>query len=347
MEAARTAISSLAIIARQCYRKAMNTGAPEPEADITTSHWREGDVALAAEALKRGGLVAFPTETVYGLGGDGGSDRAVAAIYVAKGRPQFNPLILHVTDAEAAERLAEFSPGARLLAERFWPGPLSLVVRQRAGARVSKLASAGLPNIALRAPAHPLARKLLAAFGGPVAAPSANPSGRISPTIAAHVFAGLGGRIAGVLDGGACSVGLESTIVGFDGETPVLLRPGGLATEEIEDVLSRPLARAGEAITAPGQLLSHYAPRARMRLNALHAEPSEHLLGFGGSPGAALDLSKTGDLEEAAANLFAMLHRLDEEAERIAVSPVPEAGLGRAINDRLRRAAAPRPGEVP
>ncbi|QIE57492.1 threonylcarbamoyl-AMP synthase [Pikeienuella piscinae] len=308
-----------------------------------TLRWTAGEIDRAAETLAQGRLVAFPTETVYGLGGDGGADAAVAAIYAAKGRPRFNPLILHVAGLEEASALAALPPGARLLAERFWPGPLTLVAPARSGAPISALAQAGLSSVALRAPAHPLAQALLTAFGGPLAGPSANPSGAISPTTADHVLAGLAGRIAGVLDGGPCVIGVESSIVGFDGDRPVLLRPGGLAAETIEAALGRPLGRPGGAITAPGQLTSHYAPKARLRLNADEAEKDEALLGFGPTPGAALNLSPSGDTEEAAANLFAMLRALDARADAIAVSPVPERGLGNAINDRLRRAAAPRP----
>ncbi|MFN3259282.1 MAG: L-threonylcarbamoyladenylate synthase [Pikeienuella sp.] len=302
-----------------------------------------GDAVEAAALLRAGRLVAFPTETVYGLGGDGASDEAVAAIFAAKGRPSFNPLILHVADEEAAARLAHLPEGARRLAARFWPGPLTLVAPARAGAPVSLLARAGLETVALRVPAHPVAQALLRAFGGPLAAPSANPSGRISPTTAAHVLAGLSGRIAAVIDGGACPVGLESAVVGFDDAGAArLLRPGGLPAEEIEAALAAPLLPAGEGISAPGQLLSHYAPRAALRLAAASPAPGEALLGFGGAAGAALDLSPAGDLQEAAANLFAMLHALDARGGPIAVSPIPERGLGRAINDRLRRAAAPR-----
>ncbi|MEM7525575.1 MAG: L-threonylcarbamoyladenylate synthase, partial [Pseudomonadota bacterium] len=252
----------------------------------------------------------------------------------------FNPLILHVTDADAAFALIDSPPGATILAERFWPGPLTIVAPHRAGA--SALARAGLATVAVRAPGHRVGQALLRAVGRPVAAPSANRSGRISPTTAAHVLAGLDGRIAGVIDAGPTDVGLESTIIGFDGETPVLLRAGGLATEEIEAALARPLTAAGEAITAPGQLNSHYAPAARLRLNAAEAKAGEILLGFGAAPGAALNLSPSGDVQEAAARLFAALHELDARAAAIAVSPIPETGLGRAINDRLRRAAAPR-----
>ncbi|MGB0505211.1 MAG: L-threonylcarbamoyladenylate synthase [Pikeienuella sp.] len=311
-----------------------------------TKRWTENDVEEAAAALRAGELVAFPTETVYGLGGDGRSDRSVAAIYAAKGRPSFNPLILHVPDVEAALRISDLPPAALKLAEAFWPGPLTLVGPLRADAGVSKLAAAGLTTIALRVPAHGLARRLLTAFGGPLAGPSANPSGKISPTTADHVLAGLDGRIAGVLDGGACPVGLESTIIGFDGEALVLLRAGGLAAEEIEVVLGRPLRAHVGGVTAPGQLTSHYAPTATMRLNAETVEAGEALLGFGTVKGAAMNLSPTGDLEESAANLFAYLHQMDATAARIAVSPIPEMGLGLAINDRLRRAAAPRKSDI-
>lgn len=307
-----------------------------------TELWGPSDIDAAADALRRGELVAFPTETVYGLGGDGRSDRAVAAIYAAKGRPSFNPLILHIADIEAADRMAILSEDARVLAEAFWPGPLTLVAALRPDGGASSLASAGLPTIALRAPAHPVAQSLLTAFGGPLAAPSANPSGKISPTIAQHVMTGLSGRIAGVIDGGPCEVGLESTIIGFSEGAPVLLRAGGIAVEEIERVLARPVQTHRGAINAPGQLLSHYAPQARLRLNVGHAQPGEALIGFGDAPGAAVNLSPTGDLAEAAARLFSTLHELDAQADAIAVSPIPDHGLGAAINDRLKRAAAPR-----
>ncbi|NDW45260.1 L-threonylcarbamoyladenylate synthase [Ruegeria sp. PrR005] len=299
-------------------------------------------IARAAELLRAGELVAFPTETVYGLGGDARNGRAVAAIYAAKGRPSFNPLIAHVADVETASRYVIWTEAADKLASAFWPGPLTLVLPLREGHGISELVTAGLDTLAVRVPAHPLAQALLAAFGGPVAAPSANPSGRISPTTAAHVHAGLDGRIAAVLDGGSCGVGLESTIIGLNGN-PALLRPGGLAAEEIEAVLGQPLTRhaTGDAVSAPGQLLSHYAPRGAVRMGASAAQGNEVLLGFG--PMACDEnLSPTGDLTEAAANLFAALHRLDATGRPIAVAPVPEHGLGAAINDRLRRAAAPR-----
>jgi L-threonylcarbamoyladenylate synthase len=307
-------------------------------------------IARAAELLRGGRLVAFPTETVYGLGADARNGRAVAGIFEAKGRPRFNPLIVHVTGLAAAARLVELRRAARRLAQAFWPGPLTLVAPMRADAGIADLVTAGLPTLAVRVPAHPLARALLEAFGGPVAAPSANPSGQVSPTTAAHVIKALGGRIAGILDGGACPVGLESTIVGFDGDRPVLLRPGGLAVEAIEQALGCKVSlEHGDTITAPGQLTSHYAPGARLRLHVAQPEPGEAWLGFGPDPsgitGPTLNLSPGGDLTEAAANLFAHLRALDamlKEGGTVAVASVPEHGLGRAINDRLARAAAPR-----
>jgi len=299
-------------------------------------------LARAAELLKAGELVAFPTETVYGLGADAGSGTAVAAVFAAKGRPGFNPLIVHVSDAAAAQRHVIWNDAAERLAAAFWPGPLTLVLPLCPGHGISPLVSAGLDTLAVRVPAHRTARALLGAFDGPLAAPSANPSGRISPTTAAHVLAGLSGRIAAVIDDGPCAVGLESTIVGLTGE-PVLLRPGGLAGEEIEAVLGHPLQRRGDraALNAPGQLQSHYAPAAPLRLNADRALPGEAMLGFGAVTGD-LNLSRGGDLAEAAANLFGHLHRLDALGRPIAVAAIPDTGLGRAINDRLRRAAAPR-----
>ena len=298
--------------------------------------------ARAAELLRGGELVAFPTETVYGLGGDATNDMAVARIFEAKGRPRFNPLIVHVDRVETAREFVEWPHEAEVLASAFWPGPLTLVLPIKAGTGISGLVTAGLPSLAVRVPANPVARALLREFGGPVAGPSANPSGRISPTTAAHVAAGLGGRIAAILDGGACDVGVESTIVGLT-DAPVLLRPGGLPAEAVEQALGAPLAGhgAGDAVTAPGQLASHYAPGATVRLEAERREPGEVLLGFGPVE-CDLNLSASGDLTEAAANLFAHLHALDETSQPIAVSPIPERGMGRAINDRLRRAAAPR-----
>jgi L-threonylcarbamoyladenylate synthase len=308
-------------------------------------------VRAAAGLLRAGELVAFPTETVYGLGADARSDRAVAAIFTAKGRPAFNPLIVHVADLDHAERLAEFTRDARALAGAFWPGPLTLVLPRRSDAGLSALATAGLETVALRVPAHPLAHRLIAGFGGPVAAPSANPSGRVSATTSAHVLDGLGGRITAVLDGGACPLGLESTIIGFEDDAPVLLRPGGLPVEEIAAALGRPVqARRGEAVSAPGQLASHYAPGAALRLNAAAPEAGEVWLGFGSDRHGGLNLSPAGDLREAAAGLFARLREADAIAARtgagIAVAPVPDTGIGRAINDRLARAAAPRQGNA-
>ncbi len=305
----------------------------------------DAGIAQAAELLRRGELVAFPTETVYGLGGDARSDLAIAGIYAAKGRPSFNPLIVHLPDLAAAEAIADIGPRARSLAAAFWPGPLTLVLPLRAGAGISPLVTAGLPTVAIRVPAHPLAQQLLRAFGGPVAAPSANPSGRVSPTRPDHVMDGLSGKIAAVLDGGPCAVGLESTIVLADPE-PMLLRPGGLPVEALEAALGARLAigSIGDTPNAPGQLASHYAPEAGVRLNATEAQSNEVLVGFGPVKGA-LSLSQTGDLVEAAARLFQTLRDADRLAGpggRIAFAPVPETGLGRAINDRLRRAAAPR-----
>ncbi|WP_299747208.1 L-threonylcarbamoyladenylate synthase [uncultured Tateyamaria sp.] len=298
-----------------------------------------GGIAEAARLLAAGGLVSFPTETVYGLGADARNSHAVARIFEAKGRPRFNPLIVHVPDLDMARRYADITGSLADLAQSFWPGPLTLVAPLLQGHGLSPLVTAGLDTLALRVPAHPAAQDVLRVFDGPVAAPSANPSGRISPTTAAHVMEGLGGRIDAIVDAGPCTVGLESAIVG--GHPLALLRPGGLAQEDIERVVG-PLAQAGDAITAPGQLASHYAPGAAVRLNANAAHPGEVLLGFG--PMASdLNLSLSGDLIEAAANLFDHLHALDALGKPIAVAPIPECGLGRAINDRLRRAAAPRP----
>ncbi|MDA7964612.1 L-threonylcarbamoyladenylate synthase [Ruegeria sp.] len=299
-------------------------------------------LAQAADLLRQGQLVAFPTETVYGLGGDALNGEAVAAIYAAKGRPSFNPLIAHVASVEAAQRFVEWSDQAARLAAAFWPGPLTLVLPLRDGHGVSSLVTAGLDTLAVRVPAHPTARALLQAVDRPVAAPSANPSGRISPTTADHVRAGLDGRIAAVLDDGPCGVGLESTIVGLAGE-PTLLRPGGIALDQIEQVLGTQLHihQSGDLLTAPGQLQSHYAPEAPVRLNAHTRQGEEILLGFG-PVDCDVNLSADGNLTEAAANLFATLHKLDRSGRPIAVTPIPSDGLGAAINDRLRRAAAPR-----
>jgi L-threonylcarbamoyladenylate synthase len=317
-----------------------------------------GEVAVAAAArcLADGGLVAFPTETVYGLGADATNAAAIARLYQAKGRPSFNPLITHVRDLAAAQRIARFDAQAVALAEAFWPGPLTLVLPKTKDCPVADLATAGLETIAIRVPAHPVAREILRAFGGPVVAPSANLSGHVSPTTAAHVQSDLMGRIDLIVDGGPVAVGVESTIVGcFD--QPMLLRPGGLPRGEIERVLGRALAQPPEDTDsdtgqpmAPGMLASHYAPRTRVRLNAGSVEAGEALLAFGppAVPGvdaatAVMNLSAQGDLNEAAANLFGYLRALDTKGARaIAVMPVPHHGLGEAINDRLRRAAVGR-----
>ena len=303
---------------------------------------REG-VIQAAQIWEDGGLVALPTETVYGLGADARNDVAVARIYEAKGRPAFNPLIVHVPDLETAATYCEFNDDARMLAQAFWPGALTLVLPIKRAAGVSKLVTAGLETLAIRVPDHAVARDALKAFGGPIAAPSANLSGRISPTTADHVLAGLVGRIDAVIDAGPCPVGVESTIVSCAG-TPALLRAGGVPVEALEACLGSNLLHPHDPQTpqAPGQLASHYAPKGSVRLNATQARPDETLLGFG--PVAAdVNLSPSGDLVEAAARLFACLHQLDDiGASHIAVSPVPDKGLGLAINDRLRRAAAPR-----
>ena len=295
-------------------------------------------IARAARILHEGGLVAFPTETVYGLGADATNGQAVAAIFAAKGRPRFNPLIVHVQDVREAERHAAFNDAARRLAARFWPGALTLVL-PRTGDALSDLVSAGLSTVALRVPAHPVAQFLLQETSRPVAAPSANLSGKVSATLAAHVLEGLQDKVDFIVDGGPAMLGLESTVIGFEEGRPILLRPGAIAREDIEAVAG-PLQKAGTAIQSPGQMESHYAPSALLRLNVSQTEPDEALLGFGPSHNAVLNLSPAGDLKEAAANLFAMLRKLDKSARRIAVMPIPEKGLGEAINDRLRRAAA-------
>jgi L-threonylcarbamoyladenylate synthase len=302
-------------------------------------------LAAAARCLGQGGLVAFATETVYGLGADATNGEAVARLYAAKDRPAFNPLIAHVADIAAARRLGRFDAAAGKLVAAFWPGPLTLVLPKLPGCGIADLALAGLDTIALRVPSHPAARALLAAFGRPVVAPSANRSGHVSPTSAQHVLADLRGRIDMVIDAGPCTVGVESTIVSCLGE-PMLLRPGGIARADIERVLGRNLTAAAaddEAPLAPGMLASHYAPKARLRLDAEAVQAGETLLAFGDAPAAALNLSPRGDLIEAAANLFSHLRALDASgAKAIAVMKVPRDGLGEAINDRLRRAAAPR-----
>jgi len=302
-------------------------------------------IAAAAQRLIAGELVAFPTETVYGLGGDATNDRAVARIFEAKGRPRFNPLIVHVLDADAARTQVTFDARADRLAARFWPGALTLVLPRRPGCTVSLLASAGLDSLAVRVPRHAVAHALLVACGRPIAAPSANASGKVSPTTAEHVARSLGPKVAMILDGGRCPVGIESTVLDLTGATPVLLRPGGVTAEELTDAIG-PLAApaAGDAPKSPGLLASHYAPDVPLRLDAQDVRAGEALLAFGACSiaGAAVveNLSPAGNLEEAAANLFAMLRALDRPGlTGIAVMPIPERGLGRAINDRLRRAA--------
>jgi L-threonylcarbamoyladenylate synthase len=316
----------------------------EPDAD---------GLALAIAALRRGRLVAFPTETVYGLGADARNDKAVASIFEAKGRPAHNPLIIHVKDLETARLYGCFDELSLKLAEHFWPGPLTLVVPRLDDAGLSPLISAGLETIALRVPLNKVARSLLAGFDGPVAAPSANPSGLLSPTEAEHVEDMMGDRVALILDDGPCEQGLESTILGFEEGQLTLLRPGALPKQQIEAFIGQSLKThegegdAPEAPSAPGQFSSHYAPNARLRLNALEGREGELMLAFGpdapkGTPG--VNLSPTGDLQEAAVNLYAYLHLLDDTGiATIAVMPVPNEGLGEAINDRLNRAGAPRP----
>lgn len=314
--------------------------------DFTTQILKtdQGGVHAAAAILQNGGLVAFATETVYGLGADARNGRAVARVFQAKERPAFNPLIVHVATLEMAQNIAEFNDTALRLATVFWPGPLTLVLPLRRDAGLSPLVTAGLDTIGLRLPEHGVARDLLSRFGGPVAAPSANPSGKISPTTARHVADGLTGKIDAILDAGPCSVGLESTIIALD-PVPTLLRPGGLPIEAIERCLGITLAMhiPSENPNAPGQLASHYAPTAPIRLNAVSKRAGELKLGFGPDKEADLNLSPTADLIEAAANLFLHLHELDgRNSAAIAVSPIPQKGLGVAINDRLSRAAAPR-----
>ncbi len=307
-------------------------------------------IAKAAMLLRRGALVAIPTETVYGLGADASNDDAVAAIFAAKGRPQFNPLIVHVPDFEAAEKYVEFPALATRLGRHFWPGALTLVLPRKADCDLSLLVSAGLDTVAIRVPSAAVSLAILQIAKVPVAAPSANLSGTISPTTAAHVESSLGAAVNLIVDAGTCPLGLESTIVGFRGETPVLLRPGAISTTEIEAVAGQPLGRhlnADKAPQSPGQLLSHYAPRAQLRLNALEVRKDEALLGFGpnmlATSGLSINLSETGDPRQAAARLFSALHELDASGvDTIAVMPIPHEGLGEAINDRLSRAAAPR-----
>ncbi|MGP9812415.1 L-threonylcarbamoyladenylate synthase [Rhodopseudomonas sp. NSM] len=325
--------------------------------DLHTRTLPAGDAAAsaAADCLRGGGLIGFPTETVYGLGADAANPAAVARLYAAKGRPSFNPLIAHVANLNAARKIARFDAIALKLAEAFWPGPLTLVLPKTECCTVCDLATAGLDSVAVRIPAHPVAQAILRAFGGAVVAPSANRSGHVSPTAAAHVLADLDGRIDLIVDGGPVDVGVESTIVSCLG-APRLLRPGGVPREAIERLLGvalaepQPTPAGDDAPLAPGMLASHYAPRAQVRLDASEVRPGEALLAFGpvALPGAETaaairNLSPAADLTEAAANLFGFLRELDAGGARaIAVMPIPHHGLGEAINDRLRRAAAPR-----
>jgi L-threonylcarbamoyladenylate synthase len=309
-------------------------------------------IARAAALLRTGALVAFGTETVYGLGADATNDSAVAAVFVAKDRPRFNPLICHYPDVDAALAEVAASATARCIAAAFWPGPLTLVLRRRDGCAVSRLASAGLDTLAVRVPAHDVARRLLRHVGRPVAAPSANRSGRVSPTTAQHVEAELGGRIAAILDCSPCDVGVESTVLDLGSEQPRLLRAGGTAIEAIEALIGPVEQNTGpsDVIRSPGMLASHYAPMLPVRMAATDVQANEALLAFGPPlPGAALvfSLSDGANLTEAAARLFAGLRTLDDQAAAlglagIAAMPVPDRGIGRAINDRLRRASAPR-----
>jgi len=297
-------------------------------------------ITAAMELLRSGQIVAIPTETVYGLAADASNADAVAKIYAAKGRPDFNPLIVHVADQSAAENLAEFSPMAHQLAQAFWPGPLTLVLPLRPDADIAGAVTAGLPTIALRCPAHPVMQALLKKTGLNIAAPSANKSGGISPTRAEHVLAGLGSAVPMILDGGPCSAGLESTIVAVREHGWQILRPGPVTAADIERVLgTKPLAASGDDIEAPGQLASHYAPSKLVRLNAIQPEPGEWHIGFGAIEGND-NLSASGDLAQAAANLFDALHRADASAAlSISVAPIPHEGIGVAINDRLQRAS--------
>lgn len=330
-------------MAMASYQPGENMAAKKPVI-LTPNH--QG-LQSAAKLLIDGGLVAFPTETVYGLGGDATSDGAVAAIFEAKGRPKFNPLIVHFPDIEAARVHVNFNPLAEKLAAAFWPGPLTLILPRRTNSPLSLLVSAGLDTVAVRVPSHGVAHDLLVTVNRPVAAPSANRSGDISPTQASHVCDSLAHLIDAVIDGGPCQIGIESTVVAFDGERAVLLRPGGLTREELEQVIG-PINRAPDdsetiAPRSPGMLERHYAPATPLRLDAVDVRKGEVLLGFGNDvPDGVLNLSKTGNVCEAAANLFAMLRQLDRRgAEGIAVMAIPETGLGVAINDRLRRAATP------
>jgi L-threonylcarbamoyladenylate synthase len=326
---------------------------PEPrvtimEASLKTILSKPDDraIAMAVDVLNNGGCVAFPTETVYGLGADARNSAAVAAIYAAKGRPSFNPLIVHVPSLDIAEKIAVFSDMERQLAQQFWPGPLTMVLPLRSDSGIAGLVTAGLDTVAIRVPQGETAHRLLMAFNGPIAAPSANPSGQLSPTKAAHVYNGLSGKVNMILDGGDCSVGLESTIIRRVNDTQIaLLREGGFDPDRLPFEVIKPSIDPDRP-SAPGQLLSHYAPQTPLRLNADMASSDELLLGFG-PINATLNLSLTGNVIEAAANLFDFLHQMDaiagtQNAASIAVSPIPMHGLGAAINDRLQRAAAPR-----
>lgn len=344
-----------AAVAKTTNRRTAQGGVAAMTAPIATRRLgtTPTELAEAGRLLAEGALVAFPTETVYGLGADATDARAIARLYAAKGRPSFNPLIAHVATLQEAEALADLPPLARKLAEAFWPGPITLVVPVPPDCPVCELARAGLPSLAIRVPDHPVARAVLAAAGRPIAAPSANRSGHVSPSEAAHVESDLDGIIDAIVDGGPCPIGLESTILGcLDGKV-TLLRPGGLARERIEEVLGLRLESAGEndaeAPLAPGRLSSHYAPAHQLRLDATSVRSGEACLAFGPElpPGAApertLNLSPRGDMAEAAANLYGYLRRLDGlQIDDIAVAPIPADGLGEAIRDRLARAAAPR-----
>lgn len=313
--------------------------APNPPIATITLPYGEAAIVRAAAIIGNGGCVAVPTETVYGLAADATDSRAVAGIYAAKGRPSFNPLIVHVPDLDAARTLVAFDDHGARLAEEFWPGPMTLVLPLRTPSPIASLVTAGLSTVAIRVPSHPAMQALLARCGRPLAAPSANASGTISPTRADHVLRTLNGRVPLVIDGGATARGIESTIIACIDGTVRLLRPGPLARDTVADLLGIAVGGAGAGIEAPGQLASHYAPSKRLRLNAAHADEDEWWIGFGGHGGDAT-LSATGDLEEAAARLFDRLHEADiAPRARIAVAPVPDTGLGAAINDRLRRAA--------
>lgn len=320
----------------------------DPHANVVPAD--EANIRKASHHLLAGELVVFPTETVYGLGGDATNDLAVARIFDAKGRPRFNPLIVHFAQPGQARLQARFDDRADRLAAEFWPGPLTLVLPRQRDSQISLLASAGLENIAVRVPGHPVALSLLAACGRPVAAPSANVSGKVSPTTAGHAAETIGAKVAMILDGGPCRVGIESTVIDLSGETAALLRHGAVLEEDVAAVIGPVTDRtrlSTDRPGAPGLLASHYAPELPLRLNAQNADSQEALLAFGpnafSGPAAIRNLSPSGDLIEAAANLFAMLRALDRpEYSGIAVMPIPERGIGRAINDRLRRAAAPR-----